>query len=42
MNELIVITNNVIGDKEVNSVIARDLWIVLESKQDYSTSTTLP
>jgi len=36
MNELIVITNNVIGDKEVNSVVARDLWTVLESKQDYS------
>jgi len=37
MNELIVITGNVIGDKEVNSVVARDLWAVLESKQDYST-----
>jgi len=36
MNELIVITNNVIGDKEVNSVDARELWVALESKRDFS------
>jgi len=36
MNELIVITGNVIGDKEVNSVDARELWNILESKRDFS------
>jgi len=35
MNELIVITNNVIGDKEVNSVDARELWVALESKRQF-------
>jgi len=36
MNELIVITGNVIGDKEVNSVQARDLWVALGSKQEFA------
>jgi anti-repressor protein len=36
MDNLIEITQNKIGDTEINSVNARDLWRALESKQDFS------
>jgi len=36
MNELIVITNRVIGSEEVNSVDARELWVALDSKQQFA------
>ena len=37
MNELIKIEKQIINNDEVNSVNARDLWVALESKQDFST-----
>ncbi len=37
MNELIKITETVIGNETVNAVNARDLWESLESKRDFST-----
>jgi phage anti-repressor protein len=39
MNELITITQTKIGTEEVNAVDARELWVFLESKQDFSTWT---
>lgn len=37
MDELIKIEKQIINNDEVNSVNARDLWVALESKQDFST-----
>lgn len=37
MNELIKIEKQIINNEKVNSVNARDLWVALESKQDFST-----
>ena len=37
MKELIKIEKQEINNEKVNSVNARDLWIALESKQDFST-----
>lgn len=37
MNELIKIEKHTINNEKVNSVNARDLWVALESKQDFST-----
>ena len=36
MNELIKVTNKVIGNEEVNAVDARELWIFLESGQQFA------
>jgi len=38
--ELIIIEKQTIGKEEVNSVDARELWIFLESKQEYTTWIT--
>lgn len=36
MTELVKIEQDIIGGNEVNSVNARDLWIALESKQQFA------